>query len=107
MTTKKTKRGKVVGPIHQEVLVGDTLRQVDVKALAAVLHRRRLRLKMTWPVFANDMGQGLATLYKLMGGKTRPHQLTVARLMERLGDEGAAALVPVADKVEDVTTAAS
>lgn len=106
MTTKKTKRGKVVGPIIQEVLVGDALRQVDVKMLVAILHRKRLREKLTWPAFAAAMGQGASTLYKAMDGKTRPHQRTVAQIMERLGDEGAAALLPVADNVEDMAGAA-
>lgn len=93
MTTKK-KNGKVVGRIVQEAMVGGAMRQVNVRVLAAVLRRKRLAEKMTWPVFAASMQLGLATLYKLSAGRTKPHQRTVGHVMDLLGDEAAAALLP-------------
>lgn len=74
---------------------GTTVNGADgVAALAERLTADRLKRKLTWPNYANHLGEKLSTIYKIASGATtRPHALTMARIIEKLDGtpaEGAA-----------------
>lgn len=55
------------------------------KELAELINRDRLIRRLTWPAFAEFLGVPHSTVYKIAGGRTnRPHELTVAQILERI-----------------------
>ena len=68
-------------PSRADVVTSDDV--VDLSKLARVLKKDRLRLKMTWPHYAEHMGVPLSTLYKIARGDSHPHELTVQTILDR------------------------